>query len=790
MRILRRKLRRDARRQRGQFIAIAITIFLGVALFGSSYDAYRNLKSSYDKAFTQFRFADLTITGGDAKAIASAARSTDGVAQVSERVQADLPFRIGDTKLTGRIVGLPAGHQPSVDRVDVLSGEYLSPTKPDGVLVEEHTADHFNLDPGSRLKVSDAAGRPSTVTSVGTASSPEYFWPALSRQELFVSADDFGVVFASERRALSLAGLDGPNQVLVYYSPGADAQSLDSTLGRAAEAAGATDVLTRAQQPSNSALQEDVSGFQELSIMFPLLFLTAAALATTVLMRRLVASQRPIIGTLRAAGFSRRQLLRHYLSYGLVTGAIGGVAGALVGVLLAGAITDMYTSELSIPLTVTELRPLTAIVGILFGLVTGLLAAGLPAWSASRIPPAEAMRSFAPTAGGSISVVERLLPPLRRLPARWLMTIRAVGRNRRRALSTVLGVILALVLVLVSWGMVDTVQILVDRQFGEIERQDAELAYQQGAGKTQLRQVRSTPGVAAAEPALRAPVTVSANGERYQTLLVGLEHGTTMHGFLLDGGGTTQLPRHGLLAGSALAGQLSVGVGSRVEVSSTERRLAGSEPIAGFLDEALGTYVYADLGTLEAAAASAGSPIGPNTVLVRFSAGADRERMRKRLSALPGVSAYEDSQTLRGQVNDYLGLFYAFVGVMLLFGGAMAFALIYNSMSSNISERRIEIATMRAAGAPHGMLARLVTAENLIIVLIGIVPGLVLGYLAAAGFMDSFSNDEFSFALQMRTSTLVLSALAIVLVALVSQIPGVRALRRLPIADVIRERGS
>ncbi len=127
---------------------------------------------------------------------------------------------------------------------------------------------------------------------------------------------------------------------------------------------------------------------------------------------------------------------------------------------------------------------------------------------------------------------------------------------------------------------------------------------------------------------------------------------------------------------------------------------------------------------------------------------------------------------------------------MLLFGGAMAFALIYNSMSSNISERRIEMATLRAAGARHGMLARLITAENLLVVLLGIVPGLVLGYLAAAGFMDSFSNDQFSFALQMRTSTMVLAAVAIVIVALISQIPGVRALRRLQIANVIRERSS
>jgi putative ABC transport system permease protein len=56
--------------------------------------------------------------------------------------------------------------------------------------------------------------------------------------------------------------------------------------------------------------------------------------------------------------------------------------------------------------------------------------------------------------------------------------------------------------------------------------------------------------------------------------------------------------------------------------------------------------------------------------------------------------------------------------------------------------------------------------------------------------MGSFSNDQFSFDLEMRTSTLVLSALAIVIVALISQVPGIRALRRIDIASVIRERAS
>ncbi|MGB6425493.1 MAG: ABC transporter permease, partial [Solirubrobacterales bacterium] len=121
---------------------------------------------------------------------------------------------------------------------------------------------------------------------------------------------------------------------------------------------------------------------------------------------------------------------------------------------------------------------------------------------------------------------------------------------------------------------------------------------------------------------------------------------------------------------------------------------------------------------------------------------------------------------------------------------AMAFALMFNSMNSNISERSVEVATLRAAGMPYGTMARMITAENVLVTLLGIGPGLVAGYVVADVFLASFSSDQFSFDLEMRPSTLLLSAVAIVIVALLSQIPGLRAVRRIDVAEVVRERAA
>jgi putative ABC transport system permease protein len=105
-----------------------------------------------------------------------------------------------------------------------------------------------------------------------------------------------------------------------------------------------------------------------------------------------------------------------------------------------------------------------------------------------------------------------------------------------------------------------------------------------------------------------------------------------------------------------------------------------------------------------------------------------------------------------------------------------------------VAERASELATLRAAGVLRRTISGLLTRENLLVTAIGIVPGLAIGYALAAAFMSSFNSDLFTFTLQMRSSTLVLAAVAMVVVALVSQWPGLRAVGRLDVARVVRER--
>ena len=774
--ILLTKTRRDLRRRLAQFAAVGLTVFLGVLLFVATYAAYRNLDTSYQRTYQRLSFADLTATGGDPDRVAAAVRSSDGVAAVATRTRAQLPVVIGGDKLLGQVIGAPVDRPAAVDRVDVIAGDRLSAADPDGVLVEQHTAKTFDLVPGDGLRVFDGSGW-RALTVRGVVDSPEYLYPASNRQNVLGDPHSFAAVFAPEQTVQTLAGTAATRQTLVRLrDPGAAAQVTDQL-----RAAGATAVQAQADQASNAVLQQDLTGYSELSVAFPALFLTAAAIAAYVLITRLVLAERRVIATFLAAGVSRATVVRHYLGHGVITGTVAAVLGVVAGTFATAAVTDAYTTGLGIPDTVVRQHPFVALLGVLFGLVVGLVGGAAPALATSRVAPAEAMRGGSGTQRppGRLGLA---LSRTHRLPVSWRLALRELTRSRRRTVATMAGTVLSLILVLVSAGMITSMKSMLDVQFTQIQRADVTVTAEPSATGLPAA-LSAVAGVAAVEPTTTTSVTAVAGDRSYATSLTGFRADTAMHGFRGTDGRFRDLPTDGVLAGSALADRLDVAVGDTITVAGAG---AESHPVrlAGLLDEPIGTALY---GTVDTVAEVTGTT--PNGYLLRLGPGdVDRDRVRADVSGLPGVVAYTDGHALYEQVQKYLGLFWIFVGIMLVLGAILALTVIYVTMTVNIAERTTELATLRAAGVRTSRIAGLLATENVAAVLLAVPLGLAAGALAAWAALRAFHSDLFSIQLKLGWPTLLAAGLAVVAASLVSQLPAVRAVRRLDIARVVRER--
>jgi putative ABC transport system permease protein len=371
------------------------------------------------------------------------------------------------------------------------------------------------------------------------------------------------------------------------------------------------------------------------------------------------------------------------------------------------------------------------------------------------------------------------------LPLRFTAVLRGLERNRRRSASTALGVAMALALVLVAWIMLDsTNEWLADA--GEVNRYDARVVFDGPVDDRRIDEVDATPGVIATETARVAPVSIRVGSGRYESTVVGFTPGTTMHRFDASAGRADRVPRRGVVVGGALrtSPYLELDVGDVVELTFADGA-STRQPVVGFVDEPIGTYVYASEANL-----ATWDPQSLSSALVRFDSGADRGASLHRLTGLPGVIAVEDNDSVIDAMREYMQLIYVLIGMMLVFGAAMASGLLFTTMSVNVAERSVELATLRASGVEHRRLSRLVTGENVLLTALGIAPGILLGIWLARSFLSVYTNDLWHLDLVVRPSSLALAGVAVIVTALVAQRPALRAVRRLATAEVVRTRST
>lgn len=775
-RALRRKVRRDVWRERWRFAAIAAVMAIGVAVFVAATDGYRNLDQSFDRAYAAQRLPDAILSGPGAAGLGDTVANMPGRPLVDVRHQADVGIRVNQHALYGRAVGVPDSRQPSVSLLDMRTGALPHFGQ---LVIEQHIADYYHLHPGDTVELLGRHGwQPFTVA--GSALSTEYLWPARSGQEILTSPEDFGVVFLPDdelQRALS----DPVEQIAVYARDRSAADALIAAVGELARKA-RLQFVPREQQASYFTLRDDVVQFGSLARILPFLFLAAVVLGTYVLLSRIVAAQRAIIGTLVANGLSPGAVRRHYLGYGLACAAGGILPGLFGGYLLGQWITAKYTEAIALPMHLTSMHPLTYLLAAVAAVTVALLAAVAPAHAAARMQPAEAMRVAPPMDRGHRSIMERLVPVLDRIPARWRMMLRAILRNRRRAAFTAVGVAVSVILVMVFAGMRDTVPGMVNRQFGQIERQDGEVVVS-GSTDAVLGTLRADHDITAAEAFSSYGVTVSSGAHRYQTMLIGLAPQTQMHTFPAQSG-ADRLPDDGVLLGVGLRDMLSVSLGDRIDIAMPQSGLRLTQRVAGFVDEPFSPVVYISLNRARAQADS----LPVNGVLIKLRPVTDGRAAGDRIAAIPGVVAYRSTTSLASTMRHAFSLYGTLVNIMLVFAAVMAAAMLYNAMSANISERLGELGALHAEGMGAGMLSRLIATENFSLALVAVPFGVVGGVLLADRLLSTYVSRGYHVRLEMQATTPVVVACVILLAAALAQIPVVRRIHGIDLARIVRER--
>ena len=784
------KLWRDIARQKWQFTALVLIILLGVLSYGGMIGMIDDVENSLDRTLGELRFQDFVVNfeGAIPESVVQQVAGLDNVQAVMGRLVVDTGLYISESNQAhARLIGMPTAAQPPVDQLHIRQGRYLQGGDRLVAVLDHHFADYYGYGPGTVLHPI-VNGERLDVEVVGVGISPEYLMAVASAENFLPSPSGFAVLFMPQGEVQQLFGAEGAinelNVLLKEHSPDQVDQAIDQIKAAVGDA-NVRSVVKRADNPSYSLLMLDLEGGREMMGMMPSLFLLIAAMSIFVLLTRMVQAQRPQIGVLKALGYSQWAVMRYYLFFSGIVAVVGSVLGFALSYPVGRAFSQAYAAEFGLPFVVTSFHLGAAIEAVGITLFVCLLAGLFPARASARIAPAQAMH-FDPSVAlvkGSVPLLERGLGCVFHLSTGVKIALRNLFRNRRRTLTTALGFVFAYMVLLACWSMFDGMGHMLEVQFRQTDRWDLQALFSQPQSSALMDQVKAWPGVEAVEPVIEMPVTLKSKSQAKDAFLTAIAPDTSLHGFQLPGGKTPArvlAPGHALLSPS-LGEKLGVQTGDEITLQTP---LGSQQVIVDTSNaEVMSPGVYVSLAWMQQAA---GGQDLFNGLLLQVD-GSQRQNVRKRLYQVPGVASVDLKKEIATGWQSLMGLYYVMMGVFLIFALVIAAAVIFNTMTVNVLERQREIATMRALGQSRGRLRGMITLENLLIGLLALAPGLALGIASTYYLFKVFSaSADFYMPFYISPQTYIIVTLLIFGTALLSQVPAMRRVNRMNLAEATK----
>jgi putative ABC transport system permease protein len=558
-----------------------------------------------------------------------------------------------------------------------------------------------------------------------------------------------------------------------------------SALDRLLVRYGGSGAVGRDGQVSNRILVQELSQLRALAGMVPLIFLGVAAFLINLVLARLVRLERPEIATLKAVGYSNREIAFHYL--GLVTVVIvpGILVGLAAGFLLGRSVLGLYAKSFRFPDLTFELSPslvLSAIVVTVIAAVGGALGA---VRGAVKLPPAEAMRPPAP-ARYRRGLVERLgLASF--FGATGMMVLREIARRPFRTLFSSAGMAGAVALLILSRFGWDSITTYFEGTFRREQRQDLTVAFARPVNPRVVGQLARMPGVTTAEGLRAVPIRVRHEHRMRDSVLMGLADEATLRRLITRGGGhEVGVPPDGVLLTKTLGDILGLKVGDRPSVEVREGTRRTVRPvIAGFIDESIGLQVY---GRADLVAALEGDTGAVSSVLLKI----DRrqiEAVESELRRSPHVIDVSDVIADMERLFDMnASIMNVWTAISVVLAACVVFGVVYNNARINLAARSRDLASLRVLGFSRREISAILLSGLALEVLLALPVGVVLGRYWAQGFMSTVDQETFRWQVFVAPRTYLLSVAVATLAAVASAFWVRRSLDHLDLISVLKSR--
>ncbi|WP_407414433.1 ABC transporter permease [Methanobrevibacter sp.] len=746
-----KKMLRDIRINKTQFISIFLMAFLGIFAFCGVCSEYYGLEQTSNDFYADTNLADgwiynTTITD-------DALDDINNFTADSERqlvVQSVGNFS-NDPDITLHFI-----EDNNISKFYTVDGEEFNSSDDSGVWLDIRFADAQNLSVGDNISF-DFNGIEIEKEIKGIGYSPEYVYEA-SPTSIIPDFKDMGFAYMSYEAFPSDIQY---NVLLVKFN-----QSVDDFEKSLEDSSEYLSFTRQSEHVSVSQFNEEMSQHKMIGNVFPIVFILVTFLTLLTTMTRIIAHQRTQIGVLKAVGYKNRSIILHFMSYGFWMV----LAGAILGLALGPAIIpNLFYPTMSYRYSLPEWRPgfdMSFIIVAALMVLSSLLVTYLAARNISKENPANTMRPKAPNISSSGFLENSKLWKNVSFNIRW--NYRDAKRNKFRALMAIIGVMGCVALLVSAFGMNDSMEHLKTWEYDDISHFESKLIVESGASLSDIDSVREeVNGSTIMEQAIEIKVP---GNEKVGSLLA--LNDTNLISHTDRNGNPINLSDTDISLSAKMADSLNVGVGDKVEW-----HIVGSDKwveceVTNIHGEPLSQGIILSKDKLD----DLNLTFSPTSIITSQNVTGDYDSI-KSISTLTEMKNSWDEMT---------GSVMMMVSILIFFAVLLAIVVLYNLGILSFTEIEREIATLKVLGFKTSDLRKLLLTQNIVFTAIGFILGVPLGFYLMTLMMDA-AGESLYYIPSLTWGNIALSAVITFTVSIVVNLLFSSKIRNLNMVEALKD---
>lgn len=483
--------------------------------------------------------------------------------------------------------------------------------------------------------------------------------------------------------------------------------------------------LKRSQLPSNMTVDADVEQAKQLIYIFPVIFYLVAVLIILTSISQLIHREGKNIGILKALGFSKLEILMHYMKIFIVLSIIGSILGIILGPIIVPTVMgNKYNILYQLPtlhLPFFRWEYLIS-VAILIGITA--LTSILACYGAMNQVPASCLRGE--------NAVEMKLSFLNRfsffkkIPLPIVMAFRNMKRKWSRTLMVVLGVLGCSALLVCGFGIEDTINYGLDLELEELIPYDVSATYTTYTEKKD--EIYKIENVAYVDEYGKYPINVESK-QLVSSYLFLLSKETNVF--------QVELQKDDCILSRRVSEEIGAKVGDEIHFVYDGKKY--SFTVTQIIDFCISQGVFLSVEQLN------DKEFHPNQVWIKTKDSNSNALVAEQVSKMNGISSTQTMASMRAHADDVISSIKVMTWTIKIFAILLAVVVLYNLALLNFKERIKDIATLKVLGFSKFEVASSFMIEIIFLTFVGALIGLGFGHPLLVAVLSINENPLISY---------------------------------------------